>query len=44
MFMERNPQITDYEFGKEIIKKCGNVKNAEQYLKEQGWSSSGEFS
>lgn len=36
MLMERNPQITDYEFAKEIIKECGNVKRAEQYLKEQG--------
>jgi N-acetylmuramic acid 6-phosphate etherase len=37
MLMERNPQITDYEFAKEVIIKCGNVKKAEQYLKEQGW-------
>ncbi|SCD19232.1 N-acetylmuramic acid 6-phosphate etherase [Proteiniphilum saccharofermentans] len=40
MLMERNPQITDYEFAKEVIKKCGNVKKSEQYLKEQGWLSS----
>lgn len=37
MLMERNPQITDYEFVKEVIKKCGNVKKSEQYLKEQGY-------
>ena len=37
MIMERNPQITDYEIAKEVIKKCGNVKKAEQYFKEQGY-------
>ncbi|OJV83278.1 MAG: N-acetylmuramic acid 6-phosphate etherase [Bacteroidia bacterium 44-10] len=37
MLMERNPQIMDYEFAKGVIKKCGNVKKSEQYLKEQGW-------
>lgn len=36
MLMERNPQIADYEFGKEIIVKCGNVKKAEAYLKDKG--------
>ncbi len=37
MLMERNPKLTDYDFIKKIIEKCGNVKKAEQYLKEQGW-------
>lgn len=36
MLMERNPQLTDYEFVKEVIVKCGNVKKAEIYLKEKG--------
>ena len=34
--MSRNPQLTDYKFCEEAIKKCGNVKKTEQYLFEQG--------
>ncbi|MBQ9474967.1 MAG: N-acetylmuramic acid 6-phosphate etherase [Bacteroidales bacterium] len=34
--MDRNPSLTDYEFCKESIMKCGNVKKTEQYLFEQG--------
>lgn len=36
MFMDRNPQITDYEYVKKMIEKCGNVKKTEEYLKEKG--------
>lgn len=36
MLMDRNPSLTDYKFCEEIIRKCGNVKKAETYLKEQG--------
>lgn len=36
MLMERNPQIADYETAREAIVKCGNVKKAEAWLKEQG--------
>lgn len=36
MLMERNSSLTDYKFCEEMIKKCGNVKKAEQYLLEQG--------
>jgi N-acetylmuramic acid 6-phosphate etherase len=37
MLMERNPQLTDYEFSKEMIVKNGTVKRAEKYLQEQGY-------
>lgn len=33
MMMDRNPSLTDYEFVKAAIVKCGNVKKAEEYLK-----------
>lgn len=36
MLMDRNPSLTDYEFCKEAIKKCGNVKKTEAYLTEKG--------
>lgn len=36
MLMERNPSLTDYEFSKQTILKCGTVKKAEAYLIEQG--------
>lgn len=36
MMMERNPQLTDYNFVKDAIVKTGNVKKAEAYLKEKG--------
>jgi N-acetylmuramic acid 6-phosphate etherase len=36
MLLERNPSITDYKMAEEAIVKCGNVKKAEAYLKEQG--------
>lgn len=36
MLMERNPTLNDYDFCVEAIKKCGNVKNTENYLLEQG--------
>ena len=35
MLMERNPSLTDYEFCKEAILKCGTVRKTEQYLREQ---------
>jgi N-acetylmuramic acid 6-phosphate etherase len=34
--MERNPQMTDYEFVKKVIIENGNVKKAEEALKAQG--------
>ena len=34
--MGRNPSLTDYDFCEKVIKQCGNVKKAEQYLLEQG--------
>lgn len=36
MLMERNPSLTDYEYCKEMIKKCGTVKNTEKYLFDLG--------
>lgn len=36
MLMDRNPSLTDYEFCKEAILRCGNVKKTEKYLQEQG--------
>lgn len=36
MLMERNPQFTDYEFVKNVIVECGNVKKAEAFLKKKG--------
>ena len=36
MLMERNPQITDYPSAREAIIRYGNVKKAEQSLKEKG--------
>jgi N-acetylmuramic acid 6-phosphate etherase len=36
MLMERNPQMTDYEFVKKVIIENGNVKKAEEALKAQG--------
>ncbi len=36
MLMERNPQLTDYEMVEKAIVKYGNVKKAEQHLKEIG--------
>ena len=36
MLMERNSQLTDYETAKKAIIENGNVKKAEQHLKEQG--------
>jgi N-acetylmuramic acid 6-phosphate etherase len=36
MLMERNPSLTDYEYCKEMIKKCGNVKKTEAYLFQEG--------
>lgn len=36
MFMERNPKMTDYKQIEAAIRKCGNVKKAEAYFKEQG--------
>ena len=35
MFMERNPQFTDYDYIEKIIKETGSVKKAENYLKEK---------
>lgn len=36
--MERNPGIGDYSFCESVIKKCGGLKKAEQYLAELGKS------
>lgn len=36
MLMERNPSLTDYEYCKEMIKKCGTVKKTEKYLFDNG--------
>ena len=36
MLMDRNPQMTDYEFVKKVIIENGNVKKAEEALKAQG--------
>lgn len=36
MLMERNPVLTDYEFAREAIVKCGTVKKAEAYLAGKG--------
>jgi len=36
MLMERNPSLTDYEYCKEMIKKCGTVKKTEKYLFDLG--------
>jgi N-acetylmuramic acid 6-phosphate etherase len=36
MLMERNPSLKDYEYCKEMIKKCGNVKKTEAYLLKEG--------
>jgi N-acetylmuramic acid 6-phosphate etherase len=36
MLMERNPQITDYEFARQTIVQCGTVKKAEAYLTQEG--------
>lgn len=36
MFMERNPKFRDYAYVEKVIRKCGNVKKAETYLKEKG--------
>ncbi len=36
MLMERNPSLTDYEFCKETIMKCGTVRKTEDYLRGQG--------
>lgn len=36
MLMERNPYLTDYEYCKEMIKKCGTVKKTEKYLFDLG--------
>jgi N-acetylmuramic acid 6-phosphate etherase len=36
MLMSRNPQLTDYKICEEYIRKCGNVKKTEKYLKEKG--------
>lgn len=36
MLMDRNPQMTDYEFVKKYILEFGNVKKAEEALKSQG--------
>ena len=33
--VERNPQL-GYDFCEEVIKKCGGLKKAENYLHEQG--------
>ena len=36
MLMERNPSLNDYEYCKEMIKKCGTVKKTEKYLFDLG--------
>jgi hypothetical protein len=33
--VERNPQLS-YEYCEEVIKKCGGLKKAENYLHGQG--------
>ena len=35
IFMERNPQYTDYEEVKQLILKAGSVKKAEDLLKSK---------
>ena len=34
--MSRNPELTDYQFCEDAVKKCGNVKDTEAYLFRMG--------
>jgi N-acetylmuramic acid 6-phosphate etherase len=36
MLMQRNPGLTDYDYCKKMIEKCGSVKKTEAYLKNEG--------